>query len=127
MKAYAFAAIAALSAASLAGCNTTQTQQASVIVAEACAVAGVASAVIASDGTIVGTTSAQQAEIQKGQQLVTVNCAAAQAGIAALAAAMSSTPAPTPTALVAIENEQAAKMHISPELLRKVMKRYEGK
>jgi hypothetical protein len=113
-----------LGLAALGGCNSAQTTQAETIVAEACAVAGVASAVIATDGTIVGTTTQQQAEIAAGQQLVTVNCAAAQAGIAALAAAMAMSP--SPTALAAVENEQAAKMHMDPAVLRKIVKHYYG-
>ena len=120
MKLFAIASVVAI-AAGLAACTSAQEQQASADVAGACAVAGVASAVIATDGTIVAPNSAATAsKIAQGQQFVTVNCAAAQAGVAALAAAM----AASPTALVSVENEQASKMHISPALLRKVVAHY---
>jgi hypothetical protein len=117
---------ACLSLALLGGCNSQQTTQAAAIVDEVCAVAGVATAVIATDGAIVAPNSTQaQQEISEGQQLITVNCAATQQAIAALAAAMAANPAPvTPTALVSMENEYASKLHISPAVLRKVVRHY---
>lgn len=109
----------------LAGCNSQQTAQASLIVSEACAVAGVATAVIATDGSIVApnSTKAQQ-EISEGQQLITVNCAATQAAIAALAAAMAASPVPSPTALVTLANDYSSKLRIPPATLLKVYAHY---
>jgi hypothetical protein len=124
MKLIPFASVSLLLAGwALCGftCTPAQEQEASADVAAACAVAGVASAVIATDGSIVAPNStAQAAKIAEGQQLVMVNCAATQAGIAALSAAM----AASPTALVAEEDRQASKLHISPALLRKVVAHY---
>jgi hypothetical protein len=105
-------------------CSPAQEAEASQIVAAACAVGGVASAVIATDGTIVAPNSTTaQNKIAEGQQLLTVNCAATQQGIAALAAAMAS----SPTALVAEEDRQAVKLKIPAATIRAAIHHYTGK
>jgi hypothetical protein len=122
MKLIAISLVAALGL-SAAACTPAQTQTASAVVAGICAGAAAGAVAIAADGTIMNASSAAQAKVAAGTQMIPVNCAFANTAVAAIAAAS----AASPTALVSVENEYASKLHISPALLDRVVKHYTGK
>ncbi len=101
-------------------CTASQTATAQATVSAICAVAAAGEVAVQADGTILNVSSTTQAQIAAGAQLIPVQCALATQAVAAIAAASVA----SPTALVAVENEQASKLHISPDLLRKVIHRY---
>lgn len=104
-------------------CTPAQTTQASAVVTAICTGAAAGVVAVQADGTILNASSATQAKIAAGAQMIPVNCALAQTAVAAIAAAS----ATSPTALVSVENEYASKLKIEPALMSKIVKHYTGK
>lgn len=111
---------AALIALTAAGCTKDQTATAQAVVAGICAGAAAGAVAVQADGTILNVSAANQAKIAAGTQMIPVNCTFASTAVAAIAAAS----AASPTAEVSIEKDYASKLHISPDLMHKIVTRY---